>query len=51
MDSVCGPIEVKFSANDLVRTLGTAHLCRLILSAKVETLRSSLHELEGLQKE
>ena len=45
-------LEVRFSANDTVCTFAlTAHPRHLILSAKAESLRSSLHGLERLLKE
>ena len=46
-----GYLEVRFSANDTVRTFPTAHPLQLIILAQFEALRSSLHELEGLVKE
>ena len=43
-----GNLEVRFSANDTVRTFATAYLLQKIIFTQVEALRSSLHELEGL---
>ena len=46
-----GYMEVRFSANDTVRILAIVHLLQIIILTKVEALRSSLRELEGLLKE
>ena len=43
-----GSLEVGFSANDAVRTFANAHPRQLLIFTQVESLRSSLHELEGL---
>ena len=44
-------LELQFSANATVRLFATAHPSRLMVFAQAESLRSSLHELEGLLKE
>ena len=47
-----GYLEVRFSANDTVRTFApTAHFRHLIMSAQAEALRLSLQQLEELLEE
>src|SRR5882757_5636294 len=46
-----GYLEVRFSVNDTIRTLATAHHHHPLMFAQAGALCSSLHELEGLLKE
>ena len=44
------PLELRFTANSTVRQFPKIHPSQLIMHPQAESLRSSLHELEGLIK-